>query len=83
MKSNECPKHPSCSSAFCPISMEGMHLKDEAICHYYREIYKGLTVPQSIYHEIKSNEPIFLSSNSGYGCMSEYRGISKSTIQTA
>jgi len=63
--------------------MEGIHLKDEAICHYYRDIYKGLTIPEEVYQTIKYNEPSFLSSNSVYGCMSEYRSISKSTLQTA
>ena len=83
MKSTNCPKYSSCSSAFCPVSMEGIHLKDEAICHYYREIHNGLIVPEEVYQTIKSNEPSFLSSNSVYGCMSEYRSISKSTLQTA
>jgi hypothetical protein len=63
--------------------MEGIHLKDEAICHYYREIYKGLTVPQSIYQAIKSNEPVFLSPNSRYGAMSDYRSITNNTLETA
>ena len=81
MESNECPKYPSCSSAFCPVSLEGLHLKDEAICHYYRDIYKGLTVPEEVYKAIKSNEPSFLSSPSGYGCMSEYGTIANKTPQ--
>jgi len=63
--------------------MEGIHLKDEAICHYYRDIYKGLEVPDIIYQAIISNEPRFLSSRSGYGCMTEYKSISKSIAQTA
>jgi len=63
--------------------MEGIHLKDEAICHYYRDIYKGLTIPDSIYQTIKSNEPFFLSPHSGYGAMSDYRSITNNTIQTA
>jgi hypothetical protein len=83
MKSTDCPKYPPCSSAFCPVSMEGLHLKDEAICHYFREIHKGLTVPDSIYKAISSNESSFLSSPSGYGCMSEYRTIANKTSQTA
>jgi len=83
MESNECPKYPSCSSGFCPVSMEGIHLKDEAICHYYRDIYKGLTVPDSLYQAIISNEPSFLSSSSDYGCMSDYRSITNNTLQTA
>ena len=57
--------------------MEGIHLKDEAICHYYREIHKGLTVPDIIYQAIKSTEPIFLSSTSSYGAMYEYIAIAK------
>ncbi len=83
MKSNECPKYPSCSSAFCPVSLEGMHLKNEARCQYYRDIYKGVIVPDRIYEAIKSNAPIFLSSSSDYGCMSDYRIIASNTSKTA
>jgi len=61
MESNECPKYTSCSSAFCPVSMEGIHLKDEAICHYFREIHKGLTAPDRVHQDIISNELSFLS----------------------
>ena len=83
MKSTNCPKYSSCSSAFCPVSMEGIHLKDEAICHYYRDIYKGLSVPDKVYQAIKSNEPRFLTSSSDYGCMSDYRIIAINTSQPA
>ncbi|HIE78018.1 MAG TPA: hypothetical protein EYP92_04260 [Candidatus Thioglobus sp.] len=83
MKASECPKYPSCSSAFCPVSMEGIHLKNEALCQYYRAIYKGLTVPDKIYQAIKSNEPAFLASDSDYGCMSDYRSIALVGSQTA
>ena len=83
MKASECPKYPSCSSAFCPVSMEGIHLKDEAICHYYRKIYKGLEVPNQIYQTIKNNEPTFISPNSEYGVMSEYRSIARNVAQEA
>ena len=83
MKSNECPKYPSCHSAFCPVSLEGVHLKNEARCQYYRDIYKGLSVPDKVYQAIKSNEPRFLTSSSDYGCMSDYRIIANNTSQTA
>ncbi len=63
--------------------MEGIHLKDEAICHYYRKIYKGLEVPNQIYQTIKNNEPAFISPNSEYGIMSEYRSIARNASQKA
>jgi len=83
VKSNECPKYPTCPSAFCPVSMEGIHLKDEAICHYYRDIYKGLRIPEEVYQAIISNEPSFLSLTSDFGAMSDYRTIARNTSQTA
>ena len=67
MKSNEYPKYAFCYSGFCPISIEGLHQKNESRCQYYRDIYKGLTVPDRIYKAIKSNEPAFLASD--YGCI--------------
>ncbi|HIE79068.1 MAG TPA: hypothetical protein EYP92_09770 [Candidatus Thioglobus sp.] len=63
--------------------MEGIHLKNEARCQYYRDVYKGLAVPDKIYQAIKSNEPSFLASSSDYGCMSDYRIIANTTSQTA
>jgi hypothetical protein len=63
--------------------MEGIHLKNEARCQYYRDVYKGLTVPDRVYQAIKSNEPSFLASSSDYGCMSDYRIIANTTSQTA
>ena len=74
--SKECPKFDSCGSAFCPASMEGLHLRDEAICKYYRLICRKETsdIPQMVIDAITSNEPWFL--DSGFrGCMSQYRCI--------
>ena len=83
MKSNEYPEYAFCYSGFCPVSMDGLHLKNESRCQYYRDIYKGLTVPDRIYKAIKSNELAFLASDSDYGCMSDYRIIANKTSQTA
>lgn len=77
MKANECPRYHSCSSAFCPVSMEGFHLNGEAICEFYRDIYKHLAVPSNIDQAIKDNEEIFLSQGAPYGTMSDYRTIAK------
>ena len=71
-----CPKFDSCNSSFCPASMEGLHLRDEAICKYYRLICRDETndIPQVIIDTIVNNEPWFL--DDGFrGCMSQYRCI--------
>jgi len=71
-----CPKFESCSSAFCPASMEGLHLRDEAICKYYRLISRDETddIPQIIIDAITSNEPLFLAEGFA-GFMSQYKCI--------
>jgi hypothetical protein len=74
--SKHCPKFESCNSAFCPASMEGLHLRNEAICKYYRLISRNEIndIPQVIIDAIIGNEPWFL--DEGFrGCMSQYRCI--------
>ena len=74
--SKHCPKFESCNSAFCPASMEGLHLRDEAICKYFRLISRGETgdIPQIVFDAITGNEPLFLVE--GFrGFMSQYKCI--------
>ncbi|MCH9741128.1 MAG: hypothetical protein K0U38_09890 [Epsilonproteobacteria bacterium] len=74
--SKECPRFESCNSAFCPASMEGLHLRDEAICKYFRLISRDETsdIPQVIIDAITGNEPCFLDDDFR-GFMSQYKCI--------
>ena len=57
-------------------SMYGLHLRDEAICKYFRLISRGETgdIPQIVIDAITGNEPLFLVE--GFrGFMSQYKCI--------
>ncbi len=74
--SKQCPRFDSCNSAFCPASMEGLHLRDEAICKYFRLISRNETsdIPQVIIDAITNNEEVFLAKEYRRH-MSQYRYI--------
>jgi hypothetical protein len=74
--SKECPRFDKCNSSFCPAAMEGLHLRREEICKYYRLIQRNEAsdIPQVVIDAITTNEPWFL--DEGFrGYMSEYRCI--------
>ena len=37
----QCPQFNRCNAAFCPLSVAGSHLRDEALCLYLREAVKS------------------------------------------
>jgi hypothetical protein len=36
----ECPQFERCTAAFCPLTANGKHLRDEPVCLYLREAVK-------------------------------------------
>ena len=62
--------------------MEGLHLRDESICKYFRMIAKDRSkdVPEKILLAILENQMLFLS-NEYKGYMSQYKKIIK-TLKT-
>jgi hypothetical protein len=74
--SKHCPKFDSCNSSFCPASMEGLHLRDEVICKYYRLICRDeiSDIPKVIIDAITVNQYWFLDDDFR-GYMSQYRCI--------